>query len=619
VIQKIGKGGFSSVYKVRNLIDNSLYAIKKIVLKVTKNNRNNLQNEIDHLLQEIRYLAKIKSDYVISYNHSWIEVELKNEDDKENIVNHNKDEDVDSSDEKSFEISYDSKNNDENNDLIEFLVSNSKKSKKEEQSNDNLYNFKAKNFNNEKKNSQPKTVKICGKNYDIDSIDFLKVYIQMELCKETLYDYIERRNKSIKNKAHFLEENETEVLKTFLVICKAIDLIHSKEGLIHRDLKPNNIFFTEDGKVKIGDFGLATNTNFSGTSLEISSPIIISPKNELGYDNSFKLKLYDNPDDLTGHINQENFNSNLGRHSSFNFDSKTINSQITNEFHTKNIGTLAYAAPEQIKMNNYDQKADIYSLGLILFELSFPMKTIMERNSRFDELKKGKICDNIKQQSAIISRLLSLMVNNDPSVRPKASEIIEVINEYLLQKDKMASKNTEVMNKSSVLTNINISNTPLEISLKNSRKRFMSEDISKTKSYELLMKVTDDQGNVIWKKIYAKYVNQKVLFFNQKNSVKAFQSYDVSECQIKGKYIEETDERQCLNSDGNKQSSKQDETLKRSLSLNNLSGDLKGFRESEVTKQLNYIIEIEHPYLENCFLKCFNLIDSLDFYNEIQL
>ena len=75
-IKKLGRGGFSSVYMVRNLIDNSLSAIKKIVIKVTNQNMFNIQNEVKNALQEIRTLANIKSDQVVMYKHSWIEVKL---------------------------------------------------------------------------------------------------------------------------------------------------------------------------------------------------------------------------------------------------------------------------------------------------------------------------------------------------------------------------------------------------------------------------------------------------------------------------------------------------------------------------------------------------------------
>ena len=91
----------------------------------------------------------------------------------------------------------------------------------------------------------------------------------------------------------------------------ALDYAHA-QGIIHRDLKPGNILFHADGRVVLADFGLAK---------------ILNETNEMQHESS-------NPG-----------------------SAGTI------------IGTPEYFSPEQSTGNPVDQRTDVYSLGIVLYQM----------------------------------------------------------------------------------------------------------------------------------------------------------------------------------------------------------------------------------------------------------
>ncbi|XP_053116455.1 eukaryotic translation initiation factor 2-alpha kinase 3 isoform X2 [Hemicordylus capensis] len=190
------------------------------------------------------------------------------------------------------------------------------------------------------------------------------LYIQMQLCrKENLKDWLNRR-------CAIEERERTECLLIFLQIAEAVQFLHSK-GLMHRDLKPSNIFFTMDDVVKVGDFGLVTAMDQDEEEESVLTPMPAYYR------------------------------------------------------HTGQVGTKLYMSPEQICGNTYSHKVDIFSLGLILFELLYPFSTQMERVRTLSEVRSLTFPPLFIQKYAQEYTMVKHMLSPSPTERPEAADIIE--------------------------------------------------------------------------------------------------------------------------------------------------------------------------------------------------
>lgn len=97
------------------------------------------------------------------------------------------------------------------------------------------------------------------------------MYIQMEFCeKSTLRTAIDGG----------LYKDEERIWRLFREIIEGLVHIH-QQGMIHRDLKPVNIFLDSNDHVKIGDFGLATSNILSSKSQTIDVEKEICEKGEI--------------------------------------------------------------------------------------------------------------------------------------------------------------------------------------------------------------------------------------------------------------------------------------------------------------------------------------------------
>ncbi|KAM6969279.1 eIF-2-alpha kinase GCN2 [Tautogolabrus adspersus] len=202
------------------------------------------------------------------------------------------------------------------------------------------------------------------------------LYIQMEYCeKSTLRDTIDQG----------LHQDQNRLWRLFREILDGIAYIH-EQGMIHRDLKPVNIFLDSQDHVKIGDFGLATDhpANVAAGKLEVeeSGPAVMPKPDPAG--------------NMTGMV-----------------------------------GTALYVSPE-VQGNTkatYNQKVDLFSLGIILFEMSYhPMTTGAERISVLGQLRVEPTIfpeDYTAYEQGTQRKVIQWLLNHDPALRPTAQELLK--------------------------------------------------------------------------------------------------------------------------------------------------------------------------------------------------
>lgn len=375
----LGKGGFGEVVKARNKLDGIVYAVKKI---------RHTEDKLSKILNEVMLLARLNHQYVVRYYVAWLEDDytinssaIESSDEDDSSSSELEDNGRSFSEARTNSTSYVDFISESNNQDVDFshIDEDDEYETGTDADGDDPFEFGSANndadqdddpdeeftFESSAESQKGNVQLITPATPKSKSKKRSVLFIQMEYCENrTLFDLIRQG----------LTRDADTYWRILRQVLEGLAHIHS-QGIIHRDLKPMNIFIDENQNVKIGDFGLAKNVH----NLTIGKPNML--------------------------------------------DLNKSSEELTSE-----IGTTLYVAYEVMNGNgNYNEKVDMYSLGIIFFEMIYELDTNMERYTAIRNLRTESIvfpADFDSKRFTVEKNIIKLLLVHDPQKRPSANELL---------------------------------------------------------------------------------------------------------------------------------------------------------------------------------------------------